>query len=84
VRKDTPPAVAPRPAAEPPPARPDKSVVAKSTPRETARPTDAQIAQRAQPAKSARGESERCVELQVRASLGEPVSTAELQKECRK
>jgi hypothetical protein len=74
---EPPPAkAAPRPGAEPPPA--------KAAPR-PAEPPPAQIAQRpAAPARAGRAESERCVELQVRASLGEPVSTAELQKECRK
>jgi uncharacterized caspase-like protein len=84
-RSDSP--AAPVPVAEPPGTpKPDKgkSAVAKAAPREAPRPADSQVAQRSQAAKPARGESERCVELQVRASLGEPVPTAELQKECRR
>ena len=85
-RSDAPPTAAPAPAADPPVNKPDKgkSAVAKAAPRDAPPPADTQVAQRAQAAKPSRGESERCVELQVRASLGEPVSTAELQKECRK
>jgi len=36
------------------------------------------------PASGKRTESERCVALQIRAQLGEPVSTDDLQRECKK
>ena len=64
------------PKAPAPAPRPEPSVGTKTGPTQLARsePT----------ATAMRRESERCVALQIRAQLGEPVSSDELRKECRK
>lgn len=56
--------------------------VAREPPRDAKKPAT-QLA-RSEPAPNKRTESERCVALQIRAQLGEPVSVNDLQKECRK
>ena len=63
-------------------ARPKEHEAAREPPRDARKPVT-QLA-RSEPAPIKRSESERCVALQIRAQLGEPVSVNDLQKECRK
>ena len=62
--------------------RPKEHEAAREPPRDARKPVT-QLA-RSEPAPIKRSESERCVALQIRAQLGEPVSVNDLQKECRK
>jgi uncharacterized caspase-like protein len=68
------------------PARPEPQVEKPATklPRKPPVQPPVQVASGEKAGSGKRTESERCVALQIRAQLGEPVSAEDLQKECRK